>query len=613
MGLRPKAAQWFELLTDREHLAGVLECLAATGEVELQSHSQTLSPSVLPDLAPALEARAELAHRYGAYWPEPRCEAGLAGRDPQRLADQALDRLRAWARDAQPLVDELRRLEEERHAAMLLRDWLEASPSVPALDLLCRETGVCLSAVLMALPPGTRLPIMPPAVLVLPTPGAAVDYLLLVGSAEEVAVPREALLGQRGQVLRLPPGLPADAAAARQQLAERADALARDYEQTRARLAELDARHRLPDVLGEFEFLAWMAQHVPALPVTENFAWVTGWTSDPDGERLRTALEARALPGLLRLDAAPAGLAQPMVLANPSWVRPFEVFARLLGVPGVTEADPSRIVAIVAPLMFGYMFGDVGQGLVLLVAGLVLRRRWPALGLLVTGGLSAMAFGLAFGSVFALEHLFEPLWLHPLDEPIPVLVVALAFGAVLILTGLLLDVVGRYWAHSALQWWATEAGLLVAYLGLLAALFEPLALVAVAAGICWFMGGAVVTARRERWAALGEAFAHWIETLLQLVVNTLSFVRVGAFALAHAGLSVAVVGVAEAAGSRLGFAVILVLGNLLIMVLEGLVVGIQTTRLVLFEFFIRFLRSGGRPFRPLPRFNSIESRKRRDA
>ncbi len=613
MGLRPQAARWFELLTDREYLAGVLECLAATGEVELQSHSQTLSPSVLPDLAPVLEARAELAHRYGAYWPEPRCETGLAGHDPQRLAERALDRLRAWARDAQPLVDELQRLEEQRREVVLLRDWLAASPSVPALDLLCREAGVCLSAVLMALPPGTRLPIIPPAVLVLPTPGAEADYVLLVGSAEEVAVPREALLGQRGQRVHLPAGLPPDAVAAREQLDDRGGQLAGDYERTRGRLAELDERHGLPDVLGEFEFLEWMSQHVPALPVTENFAWVTGWTSDPEGERLRAALEARSLPCLLRLETAPAGLAQPMVLANPAWVRPFEVFARLLGVPGATEADPSRIVAIVAPLMFGYMFGDVGQGFVLLVAGLVLRRRWPALGLLVTGGLSAMVFGFAFGSVFALEHLFEPLWLHPLDKPIPVLVVALAFGAGLILLGLLLDVVGRYWAHDALQWWATEAGLLVAYLGLLAALFEPLALAAVAAGICWFMAGAVVTARHQRWAAFGEAFAHWIETLLQLVVNTLSFVRVGAFALAHAGLSVAVVGVAESTSSRLGFAVLLVLGNLLIMVLEGLVVGIQTTRLVLFEFFIRFLRSGGRPFRPLPRFTSIESRKRRDA
>ncbi|MGB8327288.1 MAG: hypothetical protein WCE48_06885, partial [Steroidobacteraceae bacterium] len=75
--------------------------------------------------------------------------------------------------------------------------------------------------------------------------------------------------------------------------------------------------------------------------------------------------------------------------------------------------------------------------------------------------------------------------------------------------------------------------------------------------------------------------------------------RVGAFALAHAGLSVAIVGLAGAATSRPVAALILVLGNVFVLALEALLVGIQTTRLVLFEFFIRFLRGTGRVFRPL--------------
>jgi V/A-type H+-transporting ATPase subunit I len=81
-------------------------------------------------------------------------------------------------------------------------------------------------------------------------------------------------------------------------------------------------------------------------------------------------------------------------------------------------------------------------------------------------------------------------------------------------------------------------------------------------------------------------------------VNTISFVRVGAFALAHAGLCTAVVGIAEAAGP--GYWPVLILGNAVIVALEGLVVGIQTTRLILFEFFIRFLSAQGRRFEPLP-------------
>ncbi len=88
------------------------------------------------------------------------------------------------------------------------------------------------------------------------------------------------------------------------------------------------------------------------------------------------------------------------------------------------------------------------------------------------------------------------------------------------------------------------------------------------------------------------------EQLFQLAVNSLSFSRVGAFALAHAGLSQAVVALAGLAGH--GGWMVLVLGNLFILALEGLVVSIQTTRLVLFEFFIRFLRAEGLGFRPLP-------------
>ena len=99
---------------------------------------------------------------------------------------------------------------------------------------------------------------------------------------------------------------------------------------------------------------------------------------------------------------------------------------------------------------------------------------------------------------------------------------------------------------------------------------------------------------------MGHAIQEYIELLLQLFVNTISFVRVGAFALAHTGLSAAVFGLAGVTRTTIGWVIVLVLGNALIICLEGLVVSIQTTRLVLFEFFIRFLRASGRRFRPLP-------------
>jgi V/A-type H+-transporting ATPase subunit I len=121
--------------------------------------------------------------------------------------------------------------------------------------------------------------------------------------------------------------------------------------------------------------------------------------------------------------------------------------------------------------------------------------------------------------------------------------------------------------------------------------------VAAAAAVC-FCAGHAVHARRAM-AALG-AIGELVEKTLQILINTLSFARVGAFALAHAGLSSAIVALMDAAPGTAAKALVLVLGNAVVIVLEAMVVSIQTTRLVLFEFFTRFMQGTGRAFRPLP-------------
>src|SRR5690606_17203586 len=115
-----------------------------------------------------------------------------------------------------------------------------------------------------------------------------------------------------------------------------------------------------------------------------------GWSSAPAAAGLQARLADAGVRALVQFSPPPTGLARPLVLRNPRWARPFELFTRLLGMPSAEEADPSRILALVVPLLFGYMFGDVGQGLILLLAGLWLRRRWPATSLLIPAGASAM-------------------------------------------------------------------------------------------------------------------------------------------------------------------------------------------------------------------------------
>jgi V/A-type H+-transporting ATPase subunit I len=143
-----------------------------------------------------------------------------------------------------------------------------------------------------------------------------------------------------------------------------------------------------------------------------------------------------------------------------------------------------------------------------------------------------------------------------------------------------------------------DLGFLVFYLGVIGLLAGQPGAPIVALGLVWYGVGSFLVHRR----ILGTlaAVGHLLESGLQILVNTLSFARVGAFALAHAALSDAIVTMARVPDSALAGLLILVVGNAVVIALEGLVVSIQTTRLVLFEFFNRFLRGGGRVFKPLP-------------
>jgi V/A-type H+-transporting ATPase subunit I len=597
MSLRPRDALWFELLTSREELEAVLDVLARTGSVQLEARSRDGERLEMAGLATILDAYATLARRYLPWWPAPLLQPpdadAVLGARPQA----ALRRLQDWAVSAASIVSELEAIERERRDLERLAQAAASSEfALPRLDLLA-GAGPTLDARLYLLQPTHRELTLPAAALLQRLHGPDEDYLVVLGAAGQLDELDSTMTLHKAQRIPLPAGLPAPGSELRAELARRRSALAPRESAARELLATLAERHEVAAARGTLAIAAWMLEHVPELAVTEHFAWVTGWCADRDDGRIRAALAARGLHFLLMTLPAPADSVPPSVLRNPRWARPFETFTRLMGVPGRGEADPSMLVAVLAPLMFGFMFGDLVQGAIVAVAGALLGRRVPALRLLLPGGLAAMAFGLAFGSVFAREDVLPALWLHPLKAPLTVLAVALAFGIGVIVLGQLLESLQRLWRGELGRWLAGDAGVLFAYLGMVLALREPRALWALPIGAAWTLAGAgwLATARLR---ALGAAAGELLERLLQLVVNTVSFVRVGAFALAHSGLCAAVVGIAEAAGPA--YWPVLVLGNVAIILIEGLVVGIQTTRLILFEFFIRFLAARGRRFEPLP-------------
>jgi len=603
--IRPHPARWFELLVARDDTTLALAALAATGAVELEARSGTSAPESFADLRPLLQQFGELALRYRPFWPRDGLRPSAFPEPPQASLERGLQHIRAWAQEAEPIIRRWQQAEAERAA---LAHWRVAVAQMGEgiVDLaLAAQAGPPLQVRLLVWPLGGEPAAMEAVEVVQGAAGPLLRsfhtegerYALAVGDASQLQALAQQVLTLKGQVYELPPWLGPGRAGTEAAIEARRWAAEAQESAARAELAALTDRHGLRTALADAERLQWVLDNVRALESSPLFTWITGWTSAPDPAALEQAVEDCGARALLRFAPPPADAQAPLLLANPAWARPFEVFSRALGMPSGTEADPSMLLAVAVPLMFGYMFGDVGQGLVIAAAGFALRRRWPLARLFIAGGLSAAAFGAVFGSVFSL-HLLHPLWVAPLDNPLAVLMAPMVGGAVLLAGGLLLAAVQAHWRGEFGSWLGTDAGLLVCYLGLVAGLAWAPAWLAAGTGALWFCVGHGL--QRRRVSAVATALAELIERLLQILINTLSFARVGAFALAHAGLSSAIVALMGAAGHPLAAAAVLVIGNLIVIVLEGLVVSIQTTRLVLFEFFARFLEAQGRVFRPLP-------------
>jgi V/A-type H+-transporting ATPase subunit I len=419
--------------------------------------------------------------------------------------------------------------------------------------------------------------------------------VLAIGLREAIAAFSRQVADAQGTRHDVPGWLRASASESLALAGRRLAALEQSLAAARSDLEALSKERRLGEALAQLAHAKWTMRSIASVESGENFCRITGWTDDR--RRLDAALDASGARALAHFPRQPAGVEAPLLLRNPWWARPFEVFSRALGMPARYAADPSALLAIIVPLIFGYMFGDIGQGAVLLAAGLAFRARLPLLGMLVSGGVSAMLFGLLFGSVFGLHGIVPALWLSPLESPLEVLAVPLAGGAGLLLIGLLINAFESYWRGKLRHWLVSDAGLLAVYLGLIAAFFDKAGfLVAGLGALAPVLGHLLLTRRlRPTLAAVGALLEH----TLQLLINTLSFVRVGAFALAHAGLSTAVTSLADGAESATAHALVLVVGNIAVIVVEATVVSVQTTRLVLFEFFTRFFVSKGREFRPL--------------
>jgi len=369
---------------------------------------------------------------------------------------------------------------------------------------------------------------------------------------------------------------------------------------------------------------------------------VTGWVQSDDLESLTQRLKTASKEILIEtLPTTRSGHNSnvPVALENSKFLKPFQMLVNTYARPRYGELDPTWLIVFMFPFLFGAMFGDIGQGLVLAVLGyLMASKKVKALsgmsglgGVVFLCGISAALFGFFYGSIFGFEedvHIFgmtlEPIWLSPIHHIMDVLMVAVGAGVVLLILAYMIGIfnfaVSRerghlLFGHNGIAGFVLYLSLLGfggATFGILPVSPTVFLALAIAAGLGVMFSEVfihLVEGHRPLIDSGGigtyliQAGVELFEVIISMLSNTLSYVRVGAFAVAHGGLSQAIFILAVLAGGGqeggIGYWITIILGNVFIIGFEGLIVGIQTMRLSYYEFFSKFFTGGGMRFEPL--------------
>jgi len=455
-------------------------------------------------------------------------------------------------------------------------------------------------------------------------------------------------------------------------LEKRLDSIAKDLEKIIDEKTHMRNEHRVMlRRLCSSLLMALVAEQLKSrLVSTSSIYLLSGWI--PSDTISRVAADFAKITGgrtAIRIyapDEIPevrdGGEKVPVSLKHGEFVRGFEGVVSSYGTPVYGSIDPTPLVAVFFTILFGIMFGDLGQGFVLLLAGLLTGKYGPrALAKfknfsspLIAVGIASMVMGMLTGEIFTSEDLLSPpiraltaaLTGNPMNRILTIVPLAekggsvkklfyffgftVGIGVILNSLGLLINIVNccimkkyetAFFAKTGLAglllfWYAIFIALRCIFGGRFerfdfAGLFIPV--------LCIFFGPLIWRCiAREKpilehglMAFIMEGFVEVMETASGYISNTVSFLRVGAFALSHGILAYIVFRFTEElanTGSPAGSIsamMVLVLGNAIIIVLEGMIVAIQVVRLQYYEFFSKFFTETGIEFSPF-RFRKSE-------
>nr|WP_276512264.1 V-type ATPase 116kDa subunit family protein [Clostridium tetanomorphum] len=359
---------------------------------------------------------------------------------------------------------------------------------------------------------------------------------------------------------------------------------------------------------------------------TKDFFYLCGWSPQSMLPKIRRKME-HFDPKIIIIeknaDRIQTDIIPPTKYKNNFIVQPFETMVNMYGIPTYGESDPTVFLAISYMVMFGAMFGDIGQGLVFFFAGLYLKYKKGKNnygGILARLGISSSIFGLLYGSVFGFEDVIEPLLVRPMENIKEVLLTAIAFGSLLLIIGFLYSLVNNIKKGDLENGVFGKDGLvgLVFYVLLITFALSKINQFHIMNTNAWvilFIGLLLLMVFKQPLANLImkkrplykeskndyyiEGCFGVVETLLSMFSNTVSFIRVGAFALNHVGLFIAFASMAQMINNSFGSVFMYVLGNVVIIGLEGLIVFIQGLRLEYYELFSKYYEGSGLEFNPI--------------
>ena len=416
-------------------------------------------------------------------------------------------------------------------------------------------------------------------------------------------------------------------------------------------------RSQLEHLLGCFTIAVQIQQVTARLESTELVYRLTGWIPASETENYMKGLD-ELTEGRIAIRAyepfevpsVMSGKEQvPVKLQHGKFVKSFERMIFSYGSPIYGAIDPTPFVAVFFTILFGIMFGDFGQGLFFVLAGILMACNILKVGgwnkfapIFMAIGISSSIMGLLTGEFFGTETVLEPfaewvtglfgrphapiLKLMPSADPKSIYVmfgvfgVAVAIGFVINTCGLILNIInnlsrrrfaeaifGKNGIAGAVFFWYVIALVLRIVLAKHSVAAYDIIIIAVSLFFAAFaepferaMEGEKPVFENGFGTYLISGLVEIIEVISGYLSNTISFVRVGAFALSHAVLNFTILTLTNMCGGQgsAGGIIVLIAGNALIIVLEGMIVAIQVIRLQYYEFFSKFFHETGKEFKP---------------